>query len=140
LTHVLTQPVPPPSSRRPDVPPGLDAIALRGLDRNQTLRFSSAREMALELEKSTRLATAEEIGSWVQSTADASLAERRQKLALVERDLSRLPAEPEAPSAASREGGRSREEPATVVEPRGRTGTSFITRAWARARGLFTPH
>jgi hypothetical protein len=98
--------------------------------------------MALELEKSTRLATAEEIGSWVQSTADASLAERRRKLAVVERDLSRRPAEPEAPptAAASREGGRNREEPATAVETPRRSGTSFITRAWARARGLFTPH
>jgi serine/threonine protein kinase/ABC-type multidrug transport system ATPase subunit len=144
LNHVLSQPVPPPSSHRPEVPAALDAIALRAIDRNQERRFSSARELALELEKATRLATAEEIGSWVQSIAGASLAERRKKLALVERDLSRAPAEPpepaepEPPSSATREAGPIRDETATVVETPGRTGTSFITRAWARARGLFT--
>jgi len=139
LTHVLSQPVAPPSSRRPDVPPALDAIALRGLDRNQARRFSSAREMALELEKATRLATAEEIGSWVQSTAGASLAERRKKLAVVERDLNHRPADPEAPSAATREVGRNRDEPATVVATPGRASAGLLTRAWARARRLFTP-
>jgi serine/threonine protein kinase/ABC-type multidrug transport system ATPase subunit len=140
LTHVLTQPVPPPSSRRHDVPPALDAIALRGLDRNQERRFSSARDMAIELEKCIRLATAEEIGSWVQSTAGSSLAERRKKLAVVERGLNRHPpAAPEAPSAATGDGRRNREDAATVVETPERASSSFITRAWARARTLFTP-
>jgi serine/threonine protein kinase/ABC-type multidrug transport system ATPase subunit len=144
LRLVLTGPVPPPSSVRADVPAALDAVVLRGLDRNQEQRFASARDMAFELEKSCRLATAAEISSWVQSIAGDSLAERRQKLAVLERESVRdlrvdAPEEsqPSLPSDAGVERGGS----STVVDGLGRPRTSFITRVWVRARGLFnSPH
>ena len=139
LSLVLSQPVLAPSSRRPDVPAALDAIALRGLDRDQERRFPSARDMALELERAFRLATAEEIGSWVQATADHSLSERRKKLAVVERELNRRHPVESGSSATGAPSGRNREEPSTVIETPGRPGTtSFMTRVWTRARRLFT--
>lgn len=50
MRNVLTQPVPPPSSIRPDVPPALDVIVARALDRDRESRYPTARAMADELE------------------------------------------------------------------------------------------
>jgi serine/threonine protein kinase len=135
LALVLSHPVPAPSTLRDEVPPALDAITLRGLDRTQEQRFASARDMALELEKAHRLATAAEIGQWVQSIAESSLADRRLKVARLERESARkLPAEVDQnryPSVAP----PPRDESTVVESRRGRT--SFFTRAWARALGFF---
>ena len=95
--------------------------------------------MALELERAFRLASAEEIGSWVQSTADHSLAERRKKLAVVERELNRRQPLESGTSPTAEMGGRNREETSTVIETPGRPAGSFMTRVWTRARRLFTP-
>jgi hypothetical protein len=46
LRNVLTMPVPPPSSRRREVPAALDAIVARALEREREARFSSADAMA----------------------------------------------------------------------------------------------
>jgi serine/threonine-protein kinase len=46
LRNVLQKPVPPPSAHRPEVPPALDRIVLRALDRNRDKRYQSADEMA----------------------------------------------------------------------------------------------
>ena len=124
-----------------DVPAALDAIVLRGLDRVQEQRFASARDMALELEKSFQMATAAEIGSWVQSIADHSLSERRQKLAHLERESAReFPADSaeSGPSVIS-SGGAYQDGSSTVVDGHGRPRANFITRVWFRARGLFNP-
>jgi serine/threonine-protein kinase len=83
--RVLDDEVPPPSSLRGDLPAGLDAVTLRGLDRDAERRFASAREMARELEAVVRPATAEEIGEWVQTLAGTALAERREMLARLDR-------------------------------------------------------
>jgi serine/threonine protein kinase/ABC-type branched-subunit amino acid transport system ATPase component len=135
---VLSQPVLAPGSRRPDIPASLDAIALRGLDRNPERRFATAHEMALELERWCQLATAAEIASWVQSTAQSSLAERRQKVALLERQSSRRTSvvdRGERGSVASPRIDGRREEGSTRVESARRPPRSFITRAWARIFG-----
>jgi serine/threonine-protein kinase len=46
LRNVLQKPVPPPSSLRPDVPPELDRIVLRALDRSREKRYQNADELA----------------------------------------------------------------------------------------------
>ncbi len=143
MSLVLSHPVLAPGALRPEVPADLDAITLRGLDRAQERRFESARDMALELEKSFRLATAAEIGEWVTAIAHGSLNERRLKLARLERESAR-----DMPGNASddqrypnvsrppRSEGMNNEETSTVVEsPRARAG--FFTRAWNAAVGLF---
>jgi ABC-type multidrug transport system ATPase subunit len=100
LGRVLDDIVPPPSSLRADLPIGLDAITLRGLDRAQERRFESARAMAGELERLVRPVTAQEIGEWVQSLAHASIEVRRRKLALLEQETA-THAEDERAAAAS---------------------------------------
>jgi ABC-type multidrug transport system ATPase subunit len=85
LGSVLDDVVPPPSSLRADLPRALDAIILRGLDRDRTRRFASARDMARALEDAVRPAGLDELGAWVESLARAGLDDRRAALARLER-------------------------------------------------------
>ncbi len=88
VARVLTNEVPPPSSVAPDVPPALDAITARAVDRDSSKRFQSAREMALALEKSMPagmpLAMPSEVGDWVVVVAREALASRAQRLSDIE--------------------------------------------------------
>jgi ABC-type branched-subunit amino acid transport system ATPase component len=80
LGRVLDEQVPPPSELRPEVPRALDAAVLRALERTPNARFPSARDMARALEAAVQPATADEIGAWVERTAQAELARRRQRV------------------------------------------------------------
>ena len=66
LGRVLDDVVPAPSTLRAGVAEGLDAITLKGLERQQDKRFATALEMVRELEKVIRPAGAREIGEWVE--------------------------------------------------------------------------
>jgi serine/threonine-protein kinase len=46
LRNVLQKPVPPPSAMRPDIPPELDRIVLKALERSPEKRYATADEMA----------------------------------------------------------------------------------------------
>jgi serine/threonine-protein kinase len=54
LNKVLNEPIPPVSSAWEEVPPALDAIAAKALERDRALRFQSAIELADALEKAAR--------------------------------------------------------------------------------------
>jgi ABC-type branched-subunit amino acid transport system ATPase component len=86
LGRVLDEVIPPPTELRPDLPPELDAITLRGLRRNPEKRFASARQMAMALENAVHPATASEVGDWVIALAGVPLGERREKLRQMERE------------------------------------------------------
>jgi serine/threonine-protein kinase len=81
---ILQREVEPPSSVVSDLPLGLDAVVMRGLEKDPKKRFSSAREMALAIEDCVQLAAIYEVGEWVERTAKTMLAERAQKLAEIE--------------------------------------------------------
>jgi serine/threonine protein kinase len=49
--RVLNMEIPPPSGTRPDLPPALDAIVLRALERDRDRRYASAQEMARDLDQ-----------------------------------------------------------------------------------------
>jgi serine/threonine-protein kinase len=93
LRAVLEQPVQRPSAVRPELPPGLDEIVLRGLSRVVADRFETARDMALGLER-TGMATQSEVHDWLHGLAGERLAARAAHLEA----LSRQPA-PMAPTA-----------------------------------------
>jgi serine/threonine-protein kinase len=86
LGRVLDEEVPPPTELRPDIPRVLDGITLRGLNRNPSRRFESARQMALALEAAVHPATVAEVGDWVLAQAGVALGERREKLRQMERE------------------------------------------------------
>jgi eukaryotic-like serine/threonine-protein kinase len=83
VTNVLSEKVAPPSTHNPDVSPALDEAVMKGLSREPTERWQSAREFALALEKVGR-ASASEVGAWVEALAGPDLEERARSLAAVE--------------------------------------------------------
>jgi serine/threonine-protein kinase len=94
---VMNRPVPAPSELAPGVPEALDRIVLRGLSRDRDVRFPTAREMALALEREVGVAPQSEVSDWVHAIAGELLAARadalRQMQSRVEAHLPREPVE-----------------------------------------------
>lgn len=84
LARVLSCAVAPPSSISPGVSFKLDRLVLRGVKRDPRDRFSTAREMAMALEASGRLATPSAVGEWVETIAHDALAARAAHISAVE--------------------------------------------------------
>jgi serine/threonine-protein kinase len=124
LARVLNEAVPPPSSVVPLLPASLDRIVLKGLQREPGERYATAREMAQELDGAFGVASAAEIGDWVERVAAQELEDRAKRIADIERRASdqasdddmetsvRVPASPgvEAPDAPTPVGRRELEE------------------------------
>ena len=85
---IINEEVQPPSSVVPDLPPGLDAIVMKGLERESEKRWSSAREMAAALEKALAPAPAREIGEWVHAIAGDALDWRQELVHRIESETS----------------------------------------------------
>ncbi|MEO7110473.1 MAG: serine/threonine-protein kinase [Polyangiaceae bacterium] len=62
----------------------LDKITLRGLDRDPTKRFQTAREMAIAVERCIGLASPSEVGEWVEQWASETLTTRAARIAEIE--------------------------------------------------------
>ncbi len=73
-----------PSRVAPELPALLDPIVLKGLARSRGDRFTTAREMARALEETGLLASAREVGDWVERVAHEELAVRSARLSEVE--------------------------------------------------------
>ena len=90
LARVMAAPIAAPSSIVASIPPELDAIVLRGLERDLDKRYKTAREMARDLER-LPLAPQSEVGEWVQSVAAGELDQRSAQIAAIERGSTSLP-------------------------------------------------
>jgi eukaryotic-like serine/threonine-protein kinase len=84
VAKVLAGKVPPPSETAREVGPELDAVAVRGLNRDPAKRFQTGREMASALEHAVRPATPTEVGAWVVSLAAEPLRRRSEQIAEIE--------------------------------------------------------
>ncbi len=84
VTAVLQAPVRPPSHVGVHVPLAFDRVVLRGLERDPSYRYQTAREMALDLERCAGIAPASEIGEWVESLAHDELFKRSAHIAEIE--------------------------------------------------------
>jgi serine/threonine-protein kinase len=93
VNSVLHDPVAAPSSVVRDLPRELDAVVMRGLERDPARRFATARDMALELERLGGIAPASEVAAWVDSLVHTEIAERQSRIAEIESTSS-----PELPS------------------------------------------
>jgi len=100
VTKILSDEIPPPSRFSPDLPPALDAVVLKGLERNPDKRHASARDMARELSAALPPAGTLEVGEWVESIAREVLEERRAQVADVESKSTTLPGLPDVVAAA----------------------------------------
>ncbi|MCB9611587.1 MAG: serine/threonine protein kinase [Sandaracinus sp.] len=67
ILALVNQPVAPPSSIAPDVPPELDGIALKALARDPAERYATARDLARALERTLRSGTAAaDVADWLE--------------------------------------------------------------------------
>jgi serine/threonine-protein kinase len=84
LELLLTSRIPAPSSIVPSLPPALDAVVLRALERDRELRFPSARDFAEALRAAVDEGSRKEVADWVARVAKDGLAERLQLLQALE--------------------------------------------------------
>jgi eukaryotic-like serine/threonine-protein kinase len=84
LEAVLFGTIEPPSTHVPHITPELDALVLKGLDRDKSKRFQTAREFALALERCVAPALASDVGEWVHRVAGSVLTQRAEKIAEIE--------------------------------------------------------
>ena len=85
---IINEQVRRPSEIVPDLPPGLDEVVMKGLERDAENRWSSAREMAAALEDVLQPAPAREIGEWVHSIAGDALDWRQELVHRIESETS----------------------------------------------------
>jgi len=130
LYDILEGPIDPPSKHRADVPPALDAIAMRALERNVRVRWSTARDFALALERETEHATSSEVGAWVEKVAHAALEKRRAEVEEIER-ISLVDPIP----VRSIAGDVTETDAGVVAAPQGVRATSAVAGARSEAAG-----
>jgi hypothetical protein len=101
VNQVLNREAVPPSSVSPGVPPALDTIVLKGLSKNPSHRFATAREMAQAIDASVQLATPDQVGAWVEAYASDALTARGYRVHAIEfaATASLANATPRAPSS-----------------------------------------
>jgi serine/threonine-protein kinase len=88
MNQVIGAKLRPPSRYVPSIPPTLDAVVMRALDRDLANRFPSARDMAVALEAVTVPAMPREVGEWVERTAAEALEKRAGQVAELESNSS----------------------------------------------------
>jgi len=76
LHLVMTKDAPAPSTLNPDVPAALDEVVLKGLSRDATKRYATAREMAVAIEAAVPIATPMKVAEWVDGLIGQTLAAR----------------------------------------------------------------
>ncbi len=96
VTAVLKAPIKAPSELADHVPAEIDRIVLHGLDPDPTSRYQTALEMAVELEKCAGVASAAEVGEWVESLVHDELAQRAERIAEIEQAPGSTPGPKEA--------------------------------------------
>ena len=84
VTAILQGRIPPPSEAAPHVPAAFDRVVMRGLERDASKRYATAREMAVDLEKCVGIASASEVGEWVERLAGDELLLRMSRIADIE--------------------------------------------------------
>ena len=107
----------------------LDPVVMRGLAFDPKVRFATAREMALAVEKALRPASAHEVGDWVEKLANDTLMQRARLVADLESNSSihTLTPPPERPKSA---------EAKTSVEGISRTRIRLASRLTRVAIGV----
>ncbi len=104
LKRILELPIDPPSHFVPGLPPAVDDVVMRGLERDADRRFQTAAEMADALEEALAPATARTIGLYVERVAEAPLGKRRDAVRALESSIGGAPRSD--PDAARRRGTR----------------------------------
>ncbi len=86
VARMVEHKIPRLSGTIPGVPPEVDSVLQRGLAVALTIRYSTAREMCVALEKCGSQASSMQVGDWVQQQAKESLEARSKALGAIESD------------------------------------------------------
>jgi serine/threonine-protein kinase len=81
---VLNDVIEPPSRYRPEIPKALDDVLMKGLAREPSERYASARDMAIAIEEACPPATARAVGEWVSELAAEALGSRATRIEEIE--------------------------------------------------------
>ena len=84
LAKILSGTVVPPSTVASWVPPALDAVVMRGLERDLSKRYVTAREMAIAIERAGNIASTAEVSEWLERVAKKELEEHVARIAAIE--------------------------------------------------------
>jgi serine/threonine-protein kinase len=84
VTAILTQPIRPPSEVASHVASAFDRVIMRGLERDPTRRYATARDMALDLERCAGVVSPSEVGTWVERWGGPALSRRSALIAEIE--------------------------------------------------------
>jgi eukaryotic-like serine/threonine-protein kinase len=76
--------VEPPSTRMPGLPPGLDDVVMRGLQKLPEHRYPTARAMATALEECAQVAIPSAVAAWVEEIAGEAIARQSARIAQIE--------------------------------------------------------
>jgi serine/threonine-protein kinase len=84
IEQIMLSDFEPPSRWVPEVAPELDDVVMKGLARNLSARWATAREMAAALEAAAPRATVAEVEAWVSRHAPAELAALAERVREIE--------------------------------------------------------
>lgn len=86
VARVLNETIEAPSTRVPSLSPTIDAITMKGLERDPERRYATALEMAKALEAVGGLARPAEVGAWVEEISGEVLKKRAAQVKEIESD------------------------------------------------------
>jgi len=89
---VMEGQIPRPTLVRPDIPPELEAIVMRGLHKNPNERFQTAKAMCDALEHAAAPVTRSTVSTWVMENAPDEIQRRDDCVARVESTVTPVPA------------------------------------------------
>ena len=119
LAKILRDPVVPPSAVVQGLTTAFDAPLLKALSREAKLRHATARALAFELEKCVGVASATEVGEWVENLVGTILSAREDQIAEIESNSASLRV-----SASGRPEPESQDSDSEIVGiPSSRQGT-----------------
>jgi serine/threonine-protein kinase len=84
LYQILESKLDPPSRYNKKVSPELDAVVLRGLERDPDARFRTAHDMVVAFEKTVPIVSQREVTEWITKVAGDALLERGRRVAEIE--------------------------------------------------------
>ncbi len=85
LAKVLTLDIPSPIEVLSSIPKAVSNTVMQALERSPDHRWQTARDFAIELERTVVLAAAHVVGNWVEQNASEALQDRRHRVEVVER-------------------------------------------------------
>ncbi len=84
LRMILSEEIPPPSAVVPSIARSIDEVVMKALSRDPDDRYATARAFGIAVEEAVQVASAREVGEWVEKVAGDTLLHRERAVAEME--------------------------------------------------------